>query len=265
MTILLLAALLSTNELGYVDRLVETHDPRTSLCRFVDYERACGTQDFVLNTNFWLRGIDFSCVSPWNSAGGRLRAGTAISKRHIVFAKHFPLGKDTRILFVGEDGGVCPCYVAATREVPGTDIMVGSLNAELTPNIVPAKVLPENYAGYIGDGGGFPVVTFNQHEKAFLTYLAPLSPNPRLLLVKGREPSSLRQRRFRERIVVGDSGNPAFLLLDGQAVLLYTIYGDSCGSGHGLHAVRREVQAAMDALCPGYRLESFDFAKSLSR
>ena len=100
--------------------------------------------------------------------------------------------------------------------------MVGSLNAELTPNIVPAKVLPENYAGYIGDGGGFPVVTFNQHEKAFLTYLAPLSPNPRLLLVKGREPSSLRQRQFRERIVVGDSGNPAFLLLDGQAVLLYT-------------------------------------------
>ena len=143
--------------------------------------------------------------------------------------------------------------------------MIGLLNAELTPNIVPAKVLPENYAGYIGDGGGFPVVTFNQYEKAFLTYLAPLSPNPRLLLVKGREPSSLRQRRFHERIVVGDSGNPAFLLLDRQAVLLYTLYGGSCGSGHGLHAVRREIQAAMDALCPGYRLETFDFTKPLSR
>lgn len=262
MTSVLLAAFLATNSIAFVDSRVTVSNPTNSLCRFVDYEASCRTQNFVLNTNFWLRGIDFSCVSPWNSGSGRLRAGTAISKRHIVFGKHYPLWKDVRIVFVGEDGGVCPCSIVATKELPNTDIAIGLLNAELTPNIHPAKILPRNAAEYIGDGTDFPVVTFNQFENAFLTYVRNVrSLASDFLVMWCREPTDPRQCRFRKPIKGGDSGNPAFLLFNGQPILLFTLYGGGCGTGHCLHAACDEIQSAMDALCPGYRLETFDFGK----
>ena len=58
----------------------------------------------------------------------------------------------------------------------------------------------------------------------------------------------------------GDSGNPAFLIVDNQPILLYCLFRGGYGSGPALHLYRREIQAAMDELCPGYTLETFDFA-----
>ena len=163
-------------------------------------------------------------------------------------------------VFVGEDGRVCPCYVEATKEIDDTDIMIGLLNAELTPNIHPAKILPPDYEKYIGDGGGIPVVTFNQHENAFLTYMTMIFTDPKVRMLCGREPADPKQKLFRRQIIVGDSGDPAFLLIGNHPILLYCLYGGGCGSGHALHRKRYQIQTAMDELCPGYRLESFDFS-----
>ena len=141
------------------------------LSRYVDYKANAPRDIFIANTNFWARGIDFSCVSPWNSKSGSLRGGTLISPRHIVCSAHFPLIIGTRILFVNDaDGGVCPCYLEKKKVVKGTDIMIGLLNAEVTPNIKPAKILPDNYELFLDEKGfGMPVATFNQNEELFLT------------------------------------------------------------------------------------------------
>lgn len=240
-----------------VDARLEGKNPSSCLTRFTGYEANGHADRFVENTNFWLKGIDFSCVSPWNSAGGRQRAGTLISKRHIVFAKHFPFWQGVRIVFVGEDGGVCPCYIEATKAIEKTDIMIGLLNAEVTPNIIPAKLLSKSAAKRIGSGAGLPVVTFNQHEQAFLTELNPINTN-QFFSISSRIPSKDLYRQFRAKIIVGDSGNPAFLLLDGKPVLVYCLHGGGCGSGPPLHLYRREIQAAMDELAPGYRLTDCD-------
>ena len=32
-----------------------------------------------------------------------------------------------------------------------------------------------------------------------------------------------------------------------------------------MHSFRREIQAAMDELCPGYKLEEFDFSRLIDR
>lgn len=257
-----------------IEERIAASDPTNGLCRFANYAANASKDIFTPNTNFWLRGVDFSCVSPWNSAGGRLRAGTAISKRHVVFAKHFPIPVGTRIVFVSDNDAstdsalrtphsapVCPCYIEATKEIDDTDIMIGLLNAELTPNIHPAKILPPDYEKYIGDGGGIPVVTFNQHENAFLTYMTMIFTDPKVRMLCGREPSDPKQKLFRRQIIVGDSGDPAFLLIGNHPILLYCLYGGGCGSGHALHRKRYQIQAAMDELCPGYTLEVFDFKR----
>ena len=259
-----LAALLPLQQEAWesVNRRMANADPQTALCRFAEYPGKIGAAlpEPKFNPKFWLKGVDFSCVSPWNSGGGRVRAGTAISKRHIVFAKHFPLWKGVRIVFVGEDGGACPCSIEATREIDRSDIAVGLLNAELTPDIKPAKILPSDYAKHIGNGAGMPVVTFNQNEQVVLASLQNISTNDfKPFMLRSTAPSDRSNEPFRKAMVVGDSGNPAFMLIGNEAILLYCLRNGGCGSGSALHRYRREIQAAMDGLCPGYKLEEFDF------
>lgn len=156
-----------------IARRIAGADPAVCLSRFGNYPncfrpKLLSTPRPELNDKFWLKDLDFSCVSPWNDAMGRCGAGVAVTKRHILYSNHFNMGKGTRILFVGQDGEVCPCYLEGSRKVADTGLMVGLLNAEVTPNIKPAKVLPPDYGKHIGDGRGFPVITFNQDEEVVL-------------------------------------------------------------------------------------------------
>ena len=241
-------------------------DPAVCLSRFAEYPPSKGKlgfprclweKPFPFNEKFWLKDVDFSCASPWNDSSGALRAGTLISKRHIVFAKHFPLGKGARILFVDQAGDTCPVNIEATKEVGGTDIMVGLLNYEVTPNIHPAKILPENFAEYIGDGAGLPIVTFNQKEQAFLSEMRPVTP----YAVPNGASTNASWMALGGRIVVGDSGNPAFLLIGNEPVFLYCLLHGGAGRGPSIFRYRKELQKVMDELCPGYKLEEFDFSQ----
>ena len=247
---------------GIVRRL-ESGDPAKSLARFADYSVNAKKDVFKPNTNFWAKGIDFSCASPWNGSSGALRAGTLISRRHIVYAAHYPLSIGARILFVDSEGNVCPCYLEKSKKIAGTDIMIGSLNAEVTPNINPARLLPRDFAKYLdGNGSGLPVATFNRQEKLFLTASGAI-PTGKFPSAYAHSmiPSRKEFQNHRERIVVGDSGNPAFLLLDDEPVLLYCLHYGGCGAGPALHLYAYEIQQIMNELCPGYKLEFYRFKR----
>ena len=241
-------------------------NPAVCLSRFADYPPSKGKlgfprclfeKPFPANEKFWLKDVDFSCVSPWSDECGTVRAGTLISRRHIIFAKHFPLWKGCRILFVDLAGEVCPCRVEATKAMEKCDIAIGSLDYEVTPSIHPAKILPENYADFLGDGKGLPIVTFNQGEKAFLSECRGITTNA----VSNFASTNAAWKALGGRIVTGDSGNPAFLLVGSQPILIYCLHTGGSGHGPSIHRYRREIQKAMDELCPGYKLESFDFSK----
>ena len=245
-----------------VERRLETAVTNNALTRFVSYPDAGGGGVFKANTNFWAGGIDFSCASPLNSCSGRMRAGTLISPRHIIGAKHFPLSVGARILFVGEGGWACPCYIEKTKALPDCDIQIGLLNAEVSPDIHPAKILPQDYVDYIGAGEGLPTVRLNQFGEAVLYSLAPLPTNGQMRAnICFRNPVSDRGRLFTKKTVMYDSGGPMFLLIGDMPVLLCCLYGGAFGSGPAIHCRRVQIQAAMDELCPGYKLEAFDFKK----
>ena len=266
-TITLVAALpvfdFATNSI--VQRIVGA-DPAVCLSRFADYPPSRGKlgfprclweKPFPANGKFWLKDVDFSCASPWNDNCGAVRAGTLISKRHIVFAKHFPLWKGCRILFVDRQGEVCPCRVEATKALEKCDIMIGLLDYEVTPDIHPAKILPDDFARHIGDGKGLPVVTFNQREQAFLSECRGMTTNS----ILNAASTNAAWKALGGKIVTGDSGNPAFLLIGNEPILLYCLLSGGIGHGPAIHRYRREIQKAMDELRPGYKLECFDFSK----
>ena len=241
-------------------------DPAVCLSRFAEYPPSKGRfgfprclweKPFPTNEKFWLKDVDFSCVSPWTDESGVLRAGTLISKRHIIFAKHFPLWKGVRILFVDESGEACPCRVAATKALEKCDVMIASLDYEVTPNIHPAKILPEDFAKHFGDGNGLPIVTFNQKEQVFLSEVKSMTTN----FLSNVPSTNATRKALGGKIVVGDSGNPAFLLIGNEAILLYCLQTGGVGYGPLIFQYRKEIQKAMDELCPGYKLETFDFEK----
>ena len=245
-----------------VDARLRVADPALALSRFENYPNGAAKDVFRPNQRFWATNFDFSCASPWNSQGGSTRAGTLSSKRHIVFAKHFPLAVGTRLVFVDNAGGVCPCHLDAVRFVEGADIAVGLLNAEVTPNIHPAKILPPDAAKYIGTGEGLAVGTFNQREMLYATEMNAMPTNgPRWGHMRCHVPKESHWQPFRNRLIGGDSGNPAFLLIGNEPILIYCLTGGWSGSGPPIHLYRNKVQQAMDDLCPGYTLEEFDFTK----
>lgn len=261
-TVITLASLLVTNFVAQsVDKRLQGADRALGQSRFADYPRSAVRGEFRPNPTFWLKDVDFSCASPWNSDRGQLKAGTLISKRHIIFAKHFPIAKGTRIVFVGMDGGVCPLYVDAVKEIDRSDIAIGLLNAEVTPGITPAKILPADYANFIGDGSGLPTVSFTQGEKAYVNDLNAISTNALSRYMTSRKPTDSRRMQFRDRLIVGDSGNPVFLIVGNAPILLYCLKTGGAGGGPAIHRYRFEIQQVMDELCPGYKLESFDFSK----
>ena len=261
--VLLGAALSATNLVARsVDARLETASPTNGLARFVGYPNGAKQDTFTPNPAFWAKDVDFSCASPWNSVHGNLRAGTLISKRHVLFAKHFPLAKGARILFVDRKGDVCPCRIADMRPIANSDAVVGLLNYEVTPNIRPAKILPLDWAGALGAGAGLPVVTLNQKEEAVVGELGGLSPLGGGSWIGARQPDPGTLRgAFARRIVSGDSGNPVFLLVGKEPVLVYCLHTGGGGGGPAVHALRIAIQAAMDALAPGYRLETVDLVK----
>lgn len=245
-----------------IDSRIRDVDAVVSFDRFVNY-LANGSHDrFVPNPKFWGKDIDLTCASPWNNGGGSTRAGTLISKRHIVFAKHFPLWNGVRIVFVDGDGALCPCYIEATKAIANSDIMVGLLDAEVTPNIHPAKILPPNAEKYIGRGEGLPTITFNQQERLYLNTLGamPTNGSPWRGIGSWKPKDNPNWMRFSRKLTIGDSGNPCFLLIGNEPILIYCLYGGGAGGGPAVHLYAEEIQAAMDELCPGYKLECFDFS-----
>ena len=267
MVILILAATailqFATNSIA---QRIAGADPKVCLSRFDDYPPSKGKlgfprclweKPFPANEKFWLKDVDFSCASPWSDECGTVRAGTLISKRHVIFAKHFPLWKGCRVLFVDREGEVCPCRVEATKVLEKCDIAIGSLDYEVTPSIHPAKILPVDFAKHIGNGKGLPIVTFNQREQAFLSECRSITSN----YLSNAASTNVAWKALGGKIVTGDSGNPAFLLIGDQPILVYCLLSGGVGHGPAIHSYRREVQKAMDELCPGYALEGFDFSR----
>ena len=165
--------------------------------------------------------------------------------------------------FVDGDGQVCICSLAKVKAIPKSDISVGLLDYEVTPNIHPAKILPENFRKYIGDAEGLPTVTFDKEERLVVSDLMAFPTNSYWRIGKSLKPKSPLRQSFNRLLRSGDSGNPAFLIVNNKPILLYTLHGGRYGSGSAMHSFRHEIQTAMDELCPGYKLESFDFEKNL--
>ena len=251
-----------------IDDRIAGLNPTNSLRKFLDYQTN-GT-NFVLNPLFWAADIDTSCASMWNNSRWSTKghycdywtkAGTAISKRHIIAAYHYGLPVGTTLWFMGTNGCAYTRHVTGLQAVTNTDILIESLDSELPDAVMPVKILPANYSEYLDDGRGLPVATFDQEEKLLVAETYAFPPfEKRTSVIEAYSPNNLTRKAFFEYVIGGDSGNPRFLILGNQLVLLCTMRYGWGGSGDFVTHFKTEIQNTMNALCPGYQLEEVDLS-----
>jgi hypothetical protein len=254
-----------------VDDLIASASSIDSLHRFENYQTNGLSLLFVSNTNCWGRSIDFSCASMWNDAGHDIwggpcerwqMAGTAISRRHVICARHYSVPNGATLYFMSTSNVVVARQVVSQKNVGyDTDIHVCVLDTDLPDSIVPAKILSADYENFIRSARGLPLVTIDQEEKLLLSESNDLSNYAgRANSSGGMMPRVGRRSEFYEPIVSGDSGSPRFAIVGNKAVLLYLMHYGGGGSGCFVTHYKDEIQQAMNDLCNGYYLEEMDMS-----
>ena len=179
-----------------------------------------------------------TCISPYYSHGGPgiIQYGfTAITPQHVITSGHVDvislLEVDDTIRFITADN---PTTVI-TRTIRGKvrhpayapyypDFTVCTLNTPLPATITPCKMLPANYASYLShlENGRPPAMILNQYEQARVAELHDLGPSAPSLANFVRPGLHRKRLEFYENLIPGDSGNPAFLIINDNLVLLTT-------------------------------------------
>ena len=134
--------------------------------------------------------------------------------------------------FVGADGTVYNRTVLKRRNHPDyngffPDLGVGVLSSPLPVAITPCKFAPSDFEEYIpGVANGIPCICLDQEEKALVTDLFHIDFSASFLV-----PLNSKRLEFYESKIDGDSGNPAFMVINDQLVLMTTWRSGGAGSG----------------------------------
>jgi len=193
---------------------------------------------FIRNPSCWINGVsNISCFSPAQLSGSTWshRAGTLITKKHIIYARHFTipiLSGGTPILFVDENNNVVTRNLVQQVLDTDSDIAIGLLDSEVPDNIKIATVLPPDFIKYFPVARSFLVVGLDQEEKALLRLCNSLQDNQFYTGELGEvwvAPEISKFSAFCEKIVVGDSGNPCFVIINNQLTLLGCWHGIAFG------------------------------------
>lgn len=245
---------LAKSDSDAIDTLIASAGATTTTLRLFS------TQDhtnavYVRNSSNWLTagGVDTTCVAVWNSAGGTQQAGVLISPRHIAMANHFSYGAGTTVRFVDNSNNTITATVLTGGNVPGTDIWIDVLTADVPSSIKPCLILPSNYLTYIPSitatttipavgllGGGFQLNNgggqFTHPDKmTTVRDLRQINNISGLVGVQFQFPNTLstttRDTFYYDNVIGGDSGNPAFLLVNNKLSLVTTWFSGGGGAG----------------------------------
>lgn len=231
------------------------------------------TPSYVRNTGCWgaTYASALTALSPWNSVGGNQYAGVLISPRHVLCATHWSVPVGATIRFVASDGTVVTRTISSILALTATqslfpDLLVAKLDSDVPGTIAFARVLPSDWAAKLPSLASYPVVcaATDQEEKLLVREVTAIPTSTSYALTTFRSPADATRRSFYEDVVGGDSSNPAFLVINGQIVLLTCwTYGGS-GSGTSVYAFKAQLNAAMTTLGGGYTLTDADLSSFTS-
>lgn len=214
---------------------------------------------YVRNADCWAGDYDLTGISPYNTTGGVTRAGTAIARDAAALAEHYKIAVGDNIYFVDADGNQVIREVNDRASVPGgtgaeTDICIVTFD-ELPENIAHYSVLPSNALDYLPNlTETIPCLCLDQEEKALITNLYSLGDTAYFTAPHGTTAD------YHENLIAGDSGNPFFLLINDELVLVSTASYGGAGEGPDYSDWHTEIETAMTEAGSAYGLTIADLS-----
>ena len=218
------------------------------------------TATYIRNYNCWANGMNLTGCSPWNSQGANTYAGTAITKRHILIAEHFPgesIALGTVFRFVKSDGTVVSRTITGRSNVgvPNSvdnytsDLTVLRLDSDLPDGIAIYQILYDNwkvaFPKLIDNTQGLGGFWLDQEEKALpiLVSIVNSGHNNKynaFCQAYGESP-------FGELLISGDSGNPLFMWPHNGSmpILLSLATNGAAGQGPWIKDNESEIEQAI--------------------
>lgn len=142
---------------------------------------------------------------------------------------------------------------------------IGLLDSDVSSNYPFMKVLPDDYEDYMHTGSSLPILAFNQFKRAYIHDINEIS-----YTVNCKEPSDATRKNYvcyihpgkpgKIALIGGDSGNPAFLMLDDEPILLTVWHAGGYGNGTSIAAIKDDINAMMNQLGGGYQLSEYDLS-----
>lgn len=193
----------------------------------------------------WTRGMDMSGVS-FNDT----RTATLITPRHVVMAKHYARGPGDMVVFHDRGGDRITRKLTAFIPAAG-DVVVALLD----------EPVPSNYRSY-------PLPAVSSDPSALINRHVIVSDQKRRLFVHliagiGRGTIVFKHDKsnahgWGKNLVVGDSGNPSFVIAGNELVLVetHTTGGPGAGPYYGDATVQASVRAAVAKLDSSYQIRT---------
>ena len=221
------------------------------------------TPTYVRNSGCWANDLDLTSISPWNSTEGDNRAGVLISPRHIIFAAHYQINNGSTVRFVDNNNNIVTRTMVNKLTHPEytpyyPDLTVGLLDSDVPNTIGFVKILPQNWSNYLPSLSNLyrlPCLVLDQEEKALISELYRLNTSANF-----STPNNASRLAFFESIVLGDSGNPAFLIIDGELVIITVWTYGGAGAGTSILYHKDAINTMMATLGGGYSLTEIDLS-----
>jgi len=232
------------------------------------------------NPNVWTGAYDLTGIMQHNTTGGSNghRGATLISPRHVYMAQHFPVEVGATITWVTSANVVVTRTLSAVENVPpvqllgdvsgdvyysSPDIQIGLLSSDVPGAIKHYKILPVDWRDYLTlyTNSEIPIVVGAQQRKLYQRWWKYQVASTRVGVPAGQERVNINHNladRASASLIIGDSGQPLFLPVNGELVLL----GSNLSASSCYHAVtfKPEIDAAMTSLGGGYTTTSADLS-----
>ncbi|XP_050398455.1 uncharacterized protein LOC126816209 [Patella vulgata] len=221
---------------------------------------------YIRNPDCWAYGLDLTPISPWNSNHGIRKAGTLVSKRHMLWARHYGIPVGSTIRFVDLHNNVVERKVAGIRYVNhsstghetfwGRNIVVGVLDKDVPDSISFAKVMPKGIDTFRPRRDTpLPVMSTDFEEKALVTDFSYYMNTG--IGLRTPEVHSLEHDYYESKIG-GDSGNPSFFIIKDDLVLLFVFTSGGAGGGTSINHYYDEINRLMKEEGGDYQLTPVD-------
>lgn len=209
------------------------------------------------NVNCWARPLDLTgtCVGIWGLGG--VGGGTLITKKHVLLSNHVPYPSlPATIYFVDNNNNTYTHTIIKTKRVGNTDILIGELDREVGSSLKVYSVLPTDYRKYF-NALPFPVLYSDQEKKALIGDSGTTETFNNETCFMITPPTNSNRLQYFESLMVGDSGNPVYTIVNNELVLLggwYKTWYNNSGLSTNIPNYISDINNTISSLSVGYKL-----------